>query len=136
MDVSGRLFLILISILFSVGCNSRLGKSYEVSGKITKGEKPVAGATVVFQCVSEMPAKYRTVRGKTDASGQYKLRKVYAGSYEVEILEAGMFSTPGGSDQDFGEEPALPGNAVNVEPRKAEVAEGKTNFDFDLKHAQ
>lgn len=125
----------LASLMLAVaiaGCAGASGaKLAPVTGKVTQGGEPLAGADVMFIPESGAPSG-----GRTDDSGRFEL--VYndgrpgavPGKHQVVISEA----APEGSDPGGGAEPP----PTDVEPpaefrEEAEVkADGENDFTFEV----
>jgi hypothetical protein len=106
LNVRWGLWLCLIGSLLS-GCSSSSSGTIGVTGKVTKGGQPVAGAAVTFV---PSATEGKAASGTTDASGAYKLTTfvngdgALPGSYKVTItkfagsdlpaMEAGKQATP------------------------------------------
>jgi len=93
MTRTGLPLLVLLWVVALVGCgsDSTAGrpKTYPVTGTVTLGKEPVAGATVTFQLTTGSGS----AAGVTDASGRYKLSSfgggdgAQAGDYTVAIVK-------------------------------------------------
>lgn len=151
--------LCLVALGTLVACKQQgtLSDTIPVSGKVTFKGQPVGGAIVSFAPKSQGG---RAASGQTDASGVYKLTTLkagdgaLAGNYAVTVtkvagtvtatgepadpaaaMEAAYKAHAAGKDQKK-EEPKdeLPAKYKSAETSglTAEVAKGKTTFDFDL----
>ncbi len=87
--MSGRLCVLLVSVIAVCGCGDSLPDRVPVSGKVTYNGAAVEGAAVVFVPVEGGPAATAT----TDAVGQFKLSTFEAhdgavpGSYTISIAK-------------------------------------------------
>jgi hypothetical protein len=64
----GLLLALSVAAMLTTGCGRKGPDVVEVTGRITKGGKPVSFVTVSF-----MPERGRTSVGRTDADGRYDL---------------------------------------------------------------
>jgi hypothetical protein len=127
----GRLAVLfgLALLVFTAGCgNPEMG---HVSGRITNGGKPVAGAEVIFYTPSRPVA-----RAFTDADGRYTLSTrrlndgAYAGLHKVAIQPT---FNPDGREVSQGGATAPNVRDLANTPLGAEVVAGKSNTcDFDI----
>jgi hypothetical protein len=79
--------LCLMALLTGCGGPS-LGSPTTVTGKVTVDGQPLGNANIVLHYTGEREAEFRTFRGTSDAGGQFKIDKVYPGTYEVLVVEA------------------------------------------------
>jgi len=135
--------LLIVSICFlPLGCGEAapdLGTPVTVTGTVTLNDKPVGKVTVSFMNLgAEVPPEYRSFNATTDAQGSYTIEEIYPGKYSVSFGEAG--SDPDGEADEDGE-PDPDAMAEFSGPLKgymgeteetADVADGKTKFDFAL----
>lgn len=128
-------FLLTLSAICASlqGCGSEHGSPVDVSGKITNGAEPVANAQVTFHSLNtEIPAVDRTKTAQTDAQGAYSISGLYPSEYMVRVEK------PLPANQDPGMAPAESATDDPLakfgadSPLRANVAEDKTTFDFDL----
>jgi hypothetical protein len=97
-----RLISLWLALLLLAGCNAKSSDPWKltpVSGVVTLDGKPLSGATVVF--VPTGTTSGVGARGRTDATGTYKLKTRFggegtpAGEYRVVVAKLVM---PDGSD--------------------------------------
>ena len=123
----------LALLVLAGGCgNPEMGR---VSGRITKGGKPVAGLTVMFYTPNRPVA-----HGMTDADGRYTLSTrrlndgAYAGRQKVAVQTS--FKPNGTPLSDVGELTPNIGDLATT-PLEVEVKAGTSNTcDFDLATAK
>ena len=94
---------VILTLAFLVGCPTAAENqlpTYPVTGKVTQGGAPDAGATVTFSPItSGIPAAY----GRTDAEGMYALSTygtadgAVAGDFKVMVSKSAGGSTTGPS---------------------------------------
>jgi hypothetical protein len=133
--------LLLLTLLLAAGCS---GDDYsdlkllDVSGTVTLDGRPLAGAKVAFIGDDQGGSV-----GVTDSSGRYKLMYdsqrsgVTPGSKIVRITQADADAEgadPGAPESGEGavKEP-IPPRYNRESILKADIAPGKTTFDFELK---
>lgn len=121
--------LCLCLLVLATGCGSELGRPTTVGGKITVEGQPLSGATVMLHCLGERRAELRTFRSTTDSSGQYRIDKVYPGTYDVVIVET---AAPNAKD---GMQNADPDQLIPADGGKmqVEVKSEKVVLDLSLK---
>jgi hypothetical protein len=145
-----------VSLLLASGCGNQQSRQTDlpdsvppVSGKVTLDEKPLKGATVLFNSAdSSAPGAV----GVTDAEGRYELSVGYSGGESKKgaipgeyLVTVSLFVSPDGSPAPppgpdegpmmSGAMESLPLRYWNVEetPLKATVGpDGGTDFNFDL----
>jgi hypothetical protein len=94
-----------------------------VTGKVTIGGEPLAGAIVMFSPESGRPAV-----GTTDETGEYEIQYMEGepgckvGPNDV------MFAVPTGGSTSH----PIPGKYLTKSDLKADVKDGNNTFDFDL----
>jgi hypothetical protein len=121
------------------GCQGTTADIVPVSGRVTLGGQPLAGAVVTFQPVREVggpPPKHAGSVGKTDAEGRYELRLIErdapgacVGKHRVTITTA---KAPEGNDAQLASGERVPlawrdgSKTLEVPP------EGTTKADFEI----
>lgn len=128
-------FLILSAALFLAGCGGPgapdLGAPLEVKGTVTMDSAPAAGVDVTFTRMGgEAAPEDRQFIAQTDASGAYTLPKVFPGEYQVMVTDP--VEAKEREEQMAAEETGKYKNYGVSSPLTAKVAEGSTEFKFDL----
>lgn len=145
----------LAAVLLGSGCGSRLPNAAPVSGSITLGGKPLAGAAVSF--TNDTAPRFAI--GTTDAEGRYTLTMFTAGDgavvgeHRVVVLpspradvdpnlDPNRLPTPEDyrrleekmkKDAQSASAPAKIYASAETTPLRADVKRGSNRFDFDLK---
>lgn len=143
--------VITLGLVVMAGCEPAAPKregppTYPVSGVVTQGGAPVAGATVRFELADGSNAS----TGRTDDQGKYTLSTfsagdgALAGDYRVTVvkMEGGGSEAVSEDDPNYTGAPEAEAEAKNVLPEKyasvetsgltATVAEGPNTCDFTL----
>jgi len=127
--------LVAVMAIVAAGCGSQARKGadpvYPVSGVITYGGKPVAGADVTFFCAE----KNRSAFGKTNDKGEYKLTTftandgAVAGQHVVTVmkLETSAESAPAAATESKAYVPPALGESTEPKPPKSELPEQYAN---------
>ena len=123
---------VLLSFLaLTSGCGPDLGSPTTVTGRITVDGEPLGGATVVFHCVGEREAEFRTFTATADGGGQYTIEKIYPGSYRVGVGEP----APGAGEEDPGKASAMAGNELKPsdgDELSAEITSDELVYDIQM----
>jgi len=128
--------LILSVSVALIGCGSGgpkppdLGKPVAVKGKVTMDGAPAANVEVTFTRAAEGQAapESRQFVAKTDANGEFSLPKVYPANYSVMIVDPAEIKQENAAVE-TGKYKAYGVNSSLT----AKVAEGSTDFPFELK---
>jgi hypothetical protein len=138
LSLAGLLVAIAVSGCGDSGpANKDLGDPMEVSGTVTMDGTALPDVEVIFTTGADgVAAEHRRFSAKTDSSGAYKIEEIYANNYGVSIVAAGG----GEDDPDAEPDDEAPAEDVPSPLSKygsnstltANVAEGKTTFDFPL----
>ena len=136
MDNPLRIFPILLCLVLGCSGGPKLGKPVTVQGKVTLNGKPQDKITVGFIALGGIPADHKTKTAETNAEGKYSIDKVYPAEYMVTLQDASSTKV------DPALATAVPTNTSPLakyggdSPLRAQVAAGKTTFDFDVPPAQ
>lgn len=126
-----RYGVFLCLLVLTTGCGSDLGRPTTVTGKVTVDGQPLSGAAIMLHCQGERKAELRTFRGMTDSGGQYRIDKVYPGTYDVVIVEgAGASMKSEAGMQDANPDQLVPATGGKMQ---IEVKSEKATFDLPLK---
>lgn len=127
------LLVSLASVLMMSGCSGEPGVALEsVTGTVTEGGKPLAGAIVEF-----FPSAGRTSVGQTDAEGAFTMRYgdvdgVVIGTCKVQITP-GLLAPEGEEGSDMVAPPMQEPPEVVVVSEGVTVEDGGSNtFAFEL----
>ncbi|QDU73837.1 hypothetical protein Pan97_08370 [Bremerella volcania] len=124
--------LCLVAVGLLVGCSESGPKIYPVDGKVTIGKKPMNGGFVSF----EDPTTGKAAQGVIEEDGSYTVQ-LPEGSYQVMIepIEIEVKSKDGMSPPEMKYAQNVPERYMSVDTTdlSAEVGDGSTTFDFQLK---
>jgi hypothetical protein len=124
----------LVVVLGMCGCGGgNKEKTGDVVGKVTLEGSPITTGSISF-----ISKQGKTGAGELDANGDYKIRKIVVGKYNV-VVSPPPLPPPGmpGSVKKAGQA-EFPGHPKKYRSDltsglEAEVKEGENKFDFDLK---
>jgi hypothetical protein len=102
--------LLLVGLALAGGCGSKGSARGVVKGRVTIGDKPVTGATVLFENAETGVG----VNAQLDAEGKYEVKTYQGdglpvGSYKVAVLPGGVM--------DPGEESPMANKAKSTRPK-------------------
>jgi hypothetical protein len=131
-----RIWVLAAGLTIALGC-SRGPQMHSVSGTVTMDGKPLDGASVVFNPVTEDGL---LAAGKTNADGMYELRTqeqagAVAGSYKVTVLLTKVTGTRKNpdSDDDLKMTYIVPSTFSDPETSGLEAkVPGPESYDFSL----
>jgi hypothetical protein len=125
-------------VAMALGCGAQAGV-VPVSGRVTLGGQPLAGAVVTFQPIRESEGTVRQLGGsvgRTDADGRYELRLIEpsvagasVGNHRVTITTA---KTIDGDDTQLPQGERVPLPWRNGSQTYEVPAEGTTQANFDI----
>ncbi len=115
---------VTLALLGVAGCGPNLGTPSSVSGTVTVDGQPLEGGKVNF-VRTQGPVEQRSAQGTTDASGQYKIEKIYPGTYQVNVLPAVMPNP----EKESAEMPFSPPPGGRLE---AKIGPEKATYDIKL----
>ncbi|MFN3148358.1 hypothetical protein [Bremerella sp.] len=124
--------LCLLAVGLLIGCSESGPKTYAVNGSVTIGQKPMNGGFVSF----EDPTTGNAAQGAIEEDGTYSV-ELPEGSYQVMIepTEIEVKSKDGMSPPSTKYAQNVPERYMSVDTTElsAEVGDGSTTFDFQLK---
>ena len=120
--------VIALAVLVSAGCGGpSYGTPVSVSGVVTVDDKPLANASVTYNCTEAREPEYKSFMATAEADGKYTLDNVYPGPYEIFVSE------PVAADADPGMASAMAGQDLQPAAGELKTVVGTEAHTFDIK---